>query len=149
MRTLLILVLLVGGGAFFYMKYFKGGGFGGGATFEKKDEGASVGVRVEVLKEGTGAVVEKGKSISVHYTGSLESNGSVFDTSLKRGKPFMFIYGVGQVIRGWDLGLEGMKVGEKRKLTIPSDLAYGKRGAGNLIPPDSTLVFEVELLEVR
>ena len=83
----------------------------------------------------------------MHYTGWL-TDGTKFDSSVDRGQPFTFVLGVGQVIRGWDEGVASMKVGEKRKLTIPSKLAYGSRGAGRLIPPGATLVFDVELLDV-
>lgn len=87
--------------------------------------------------------------VSVHYTGSLKSNGEIFDSSLSRGRPIEFKLGVGQVIKGWDQGILGMCVGEKRKLQIPSELAYGKRGAGSVIPPDADLVFDVELVGIK
>ncbi len=104
------------------------------------------GLVIEVLKEGTGAVAENGKKVSVHYVGTFES-GEKFDSSVDRGTPFTFTLGAGQVIKGWDLGVVGMMVGEKRKLTIPYTLGYGADGYGP-IPPKATLVFEVELLEV-
>lgn len=97
---------------------------------------------------GTGDVAVAGKTVSVHYTGWLE-NGKKFDSSLDRGQPFSFPLGAGRVIKGWDEGVQGMKVGGKRKLTIPSDLGYGSRGAGGVIPPNATLIFDVELLGVR
>lgn len=106
------------------------------------------GVEIEILKEGTGAVAKSGDNVSVHYVGTLE-NGTKFDSSIDRGAPFTFTLGVKQVIPGWDIGVEGMKVGEKRKLTIPSELAYGSRGAGAAIPPNATLIFEVELLGIK
>lgn len=97
---------------------------------------------------GTGETATAGQTVSVHYTGWL-TNGKKFDSSVDRGQPFSFRLGVGQVIKGWDEGVQGMKVGGKRKLTIPSNLGYGARGAGGLIPPHATLVFDVELLGVQ
>ncbi len=106
------------------------------------------GVEIEILKEGTGAIAKKGDTVSVHYVGVLE-NGTKFDSSVDRGTPFEFSLGAGQVIPGWDIGVEGMKIGEARKLTIPSELAYGPSGAGNVIPPNATLIFEVQLLGIK
>ncbi len=97
---------------------------------------------------GTGASPTKGKQVKVHYTGTLE-NGTKFDSSHDRNQPFSFVIGVGQVIRGWDEGVMTMKVGGKRKLIIPAKLGYGARGAGGVIPPNATLLFDVELLEVQ
>lgn len=97
---------------------------------------------------GTGDVAVAGKTASVHYRGWLE-NGKKFDSSVDRGQPFSFPLGAGRVIKGWDEGVQGMKVGGKRKLTIPSDLGYGSRGAGGVIPANATLIFDVELLGVR
>ncbi len=103
---------------------------------------------IEELSLGEGIKAKSGDHISVHYTGWL-TNGKKFDSSVDRNDPFDFQLGVGQVIPGWDQGVEGMQVGAKRKLTIPSSLAYGPIGAGGLIPPDATLVFEVELLVIK
>jgi FKBP-type peptidyl-prolyl cis-trans isomerase len=100
------------------------------------------------IKDGTGAEAVAGKTVWVHYVGTL-TDGSKFDSSRDRGEPFNFRLGAGQVIRGWDQGVAGMKVGEIRKLTIPHELAYGERGYPPVIPPRATLVFEVELLEIR
>ncbi len=108
----------------------------------------SSGLKYEVLREGNGPVAKAGQTVSVHYTGWL-TDGTKFDSSVDRGQPFSFALGAGQVIKGWDEGVAGMKVGEKRKLTIPSDLGYGQRGAGNVIPPNATLVFDVELLGIQ
>jgi peptidylprolyl isomerase len=106
------------------------------------------GMKIETLKEGAGAEAKNGDTVTVHYTGTLE-NGTKFDSSLDRGTPFSFTLGTGEVIQGWDLGVLGMKVGEKRKLTIPSELGYGSQGAGGVIPPNATLIFEVELLGIN
>ncbi len=106
------------------------------------------GLKYEDLVEGEGDLAESGKTVSVHYTGWL-TDGTKFDSSVDRNQPFSFGLGKGQVIRGWDEGVAGMKVGGKRKLTIPPQLGYGAAGAGGVIPPNATLVFEVELLEVR
>lgn len=105
-------------------------------------------LKIEDLVVGTGAEAVSGKEISVHYTGTL-TNGTKFDSSKDRGTPFEFTLGAGQVIQGWDKGFAGMKVGGKRKLIIPSDMGYGAQGAGGVIPPNATLVFEVELLDVK
>ena len=104
-------------------------------------------LKIEVLKEGTGPETKNGDSISVDYTGML-MDGKVFDSSVGRA-PFTLTLGAGQVIKGWEQGLLGMKVGEKRKLTIPSDLAYGKSGYPGAIPPDATLIFDVELKAIK
>ena len=106
------------------------------------------GLQIEDQVVGTGAEAVKGKTVSVHYTGWL-TNGTKFDSSKDRNRPFDFGLGKGQVIQGWDDGVAGMKVGGKRKLTIPPELGYGKAGAGGVIPPNATLVFEVELLGVK
>jgi FKBP-type peptidyl-prolyl cis-trans isomerase len=103
------------------------------------------GLKFEDTVVGEGTVATKGQTVSVHYTGWLE-NGTKFDSSKDRDEPFAFKLGAGQVIRGWDEGVAGMKVGGVRRLTIPSHLAYGDRGAGGVIPPKATLIFEVELL---
>ena len=107
------------------------------------------GLQYEDTKVGTGAQPEKGQTVVVHYDGRLKSNDQKFDSSRDRGQPFQFTLGVGQVIKGWDEGLSTMKVGGTRTLTIPADLGYGARGAGGAIPPNATLVFDVELLDVK
>jgi FKBP-type peptidyl-prolyl cis-trans isomerase len=104
-------------------------------------------IKVETLKQGAGPEAKAGDDVTVHYVGTLAS-GAKFDSSRDRGEGFSFSLGSGQVIKGWDQGVAGMKVGEMRRLTIPSDLGYGKRGYPGVIPPDATLVFEVELLSV-
>ena len=106
------------------------------------------GLQYEVLQAGTGEEATRGKTVSVHYTGWLTS-GKKFDSSVDSKRPFNFKLGAGQVIAGWDEGVAGMKVGEKRKLTIPPSIGYGSAGAGGVIPPNATLVFDVELLTVK
>jgi FKBP-type peptidyl-prolyl cis-trans isomerase len=106
------------------------------------------GLKYTDIETGEGTEARKGQTVSVHYTGWLE-NGTKFDSSLDRRNPFSFALGGGQVIPGWDEGVAGMKIGGKRRLTIPADLGYGVRGAGGVIPPNATLIFEVELLGVK
>lgn len=115
---------------------------------EGKPKKTASGVEYWDLKVGTGATATNGKTVTVHYTGWLASNGKKFDSSVDRGQPFMFQLGAGHVIKGWEEGVEGMKVGGKRQLRIPPDLGYGARGAGGVIPPNATLIFDVELLGV-
>ena len=103
---------------------------------------------IEDLRPGTGAEAKAGQKVSVHYVGTL-TDGKKFDSSRDRGKPFEFALGGGQVIKGWDQGVAGMKIGGLRKLTIPPHLGYGARGAGGVIPPNATLVFEVELIALK
>ena len=117
-------------------------------TQEAKVHTLPSGLVYEDLVVGEGQVAEAGQTATVHYTGWL-TDGTKFDSSLDRGDPFQFALGAGQVIRGWDEGVQGMRIGGKRKLTIPSDLGYGSRGAGGVIPPNATLVFEVELLGLK
>ena len=104
-------------------------------------------LQVEDLVVGDGAEAQSGKEITVHYTGWL-TDGTQFDSSIDRKQPLSIVLGVGQVIKGWDQGIEGMKIGGKRKLTIPPELAYGNRAVGGVIPKNATLVFEVELLDI-
>ncbi len=105
-------------------------------------------LQIETIKEGTGAEAKAGNTVTVHYVGTL-TDGKKFDSSRDRGRGFSFKLGAGQVIKGWDQGVAGMKVGTIRKLTIPPHLAYGERGFPGAIPPNATLVFEVELLDVK
>ena len=105
-------------------------------------------LNIEVLKAGTGPGAAKGQSVSVDYTGKL-MDGTVFDSSIPRGQPFTLTLGTNQVIAGWEMGLLGMKVGEQRRLTIPPALAYGANGIGGVIPPNATLVFDVEMKSIK
>jgi FKBP-type peptidyl-prolyl cis-trans isomerase len=104
-------------------------------------------LQIDEIKQGNGTEATAGQKVTVHYVGTL-TNGNKFDSSRDRGQGFSFVLGAGKVIKGWDQGVAGMKIGGVRKLTIPPHLAYGERGFGNVIPPNSTLVFEVELLSV-
>ena len=112
--------------------------------FKKTDSG----LRYQIIQEGNGVKAEKGKTVSVHYKGQL-ADGTVFDSSYKRNQPIDFPLGVGQVIPGWDEGIGLLRVGDKARLVIPSDLGYGSRGAGGVIPPNATLIFDVELMNVK
>ncbi len=105
------------------------------------------GMNVEKITAGAGAVPKQGDTVTVHYTGWL-SDGTKFDSSGDRDEPFSFVLGTGQVIRGWDQGIGGMRVGDKARLTIPPELAYGEQGYPGAIPPNATLIFEVELLSI-
>lgn len=113
------------------------------AGFKKTDSG----LRYQFIQRGEGIKAEKGKTVSVHYKGQL-LDGTVFDSSYKRNQPIDFALGVGQVIPGWDEGIQLLSVGDKARFVIPSELAYGSRGAGGVIPPDATLIFDVELVAV-
>ena len=106
------------------------------------------GLKYVDVAEGEGPAAVSGKNVTVHYTGTFP-NGKKFDSSLDRSEPFTFLLGAGQVIKGWDEGVSGMRIGGKRRLVIPPELGYGKRGAGSVIPPNSELFFEVELLGVE
>ena len=117
-------------------------------TTEKKSNFEIEGMKVEILQQGTGVEVKTDDMATVHYTGTL-ADGKKFDSSVDRNAPFRFQVGMGKVIKGWDLGVLGMKVGEKRKLTIPPELAYGPGGFPPIIPANATLTFEVELLKIN
>jgi len=106
------------------------------------------GMKIEVLKEGSGEAAKSGDLVTVNYVGTL-TNGTKFDSSLDRNQPFQFTLGQNRVIQGWELGVAGMKVGEKRKLTIPPELGYGAQGAGSVIPPNATLIFEIDMLSIN
>jgi FKBP-type peptidyl-prolyl cis-trans isomerase len=123
-------------------------GGGAGAAAQKKVVTTASGLRYIDETIGGGAIAQKGQRVTVHYTGYLQ-NGQKFDSSVDRKEPFDFALGAGMVIRGWDEGVAGMRVGGKRKLIIPPALGYGARGAGGVIPPNAELTFDVELLRVQ
>ena len=150
--VLIILIILIALGAYFFFFF--------NSSEPPADEGKTEitpapsngyenqGMKIEIITEGTGEEAKNKDTVTVHYVGTFE-NGNKFDSSIDRGIPFSFILGAGRVIKGWDLGVLGMKVGEKRKLTIPPEFAYGATGTpGGPIPPNATLIFEVELLSI-
>jgi len=152
---IIILIIFLGlvGGLFYFLLNLNSneGTTASVSDYVKIEEGkeeSTPELKIETMEQGQGQEVKSGDIISVHYTGYLE-NGTKFDSSVDRGTPFEFQIGVGQVIKGWEQGLIGMKVGEKRKLTIPPELGYGSAGAGGAIPPNATLIFDVELLEIK
>jgi len=121
-------------------------------VFAQQETATASGLRYIEVKPGTGAVAQAGQTAVVHYTGWLYQGGRKgmkFDSSRDRGQPFAFPLGAGRVIKGWDEGVAGMKAGGQRTLIIPPQLGYGPRGAGNVIPPNATLIFDVELIELR
>jgi len=142
--TLLIIGLILIGGFYVFSVNIDNNFLKGDITESIKNNM----LEIETIVEGSGVESKVGDSLTVHYTGMLE-DGTKFDSSVDRGTPFNFILGIGQVIEGWEKGMEGMKVGEKRKLTIQPEYAYGERGVPGVIPPNATLIFEVELLEIN
>lgn len=106
------------------------------------------GMKIETLTQGSGPTAKAGDTVTVNYVGTLQ-DGTKFDSSVDRGQPFEFTLGLNSVIQGWELGVAGMNVGEKRRLTIPPELAYGSQGAGGIIPPNATLVFEIDMLGIK
>ncbi len=142
---LFVILGIIALGVFVYFIF----GLNGGSSDKTAVNTASpTDLKIEDIKIGTGREVKSGDTVVINYIGTLP-NGSKFDSSYDRNEPFTTQIGVGQVIKGWDLGVPGMKIGGKRKLTIPSDLGYGATGAGGVIPPNATLIFEVELLDIK
>lgn len=147
----IILIIIIAGIYFLFPKPVNNQPQNNQPTEEKKinpENNETKTVKIEILQEGSGEASKTGDLVTVHYTGTLE-NGTKFDSSLDRDAPFDFTLGQNKVIQGWELGVLGMKVGEKRKLTIPPELGYGSQGAGGLIPPNATLIFQIELLKIN
>ncbi len=144
----LVVVGVVTVGIVYLLNYTKDPVVNNQTVVENSNNKMNEELKIEDLVVGTGEEAVSGRLISVHYTGTL-ADGTKFDSSKDRGTPFEFTLGAGEVIQGWDQGFNGMKVGGKRRLTIPPSLGYGEAGAGDVIPPNATLIFEVELLAVK
>ncbi|MCX6720947.1 MAG: FKBP-type peptidyl-prolyl cis-trans isomerase [Candidatus Staskawiczbacteria bacterium] len=138
--VIVILILIVGG--IYLLAGSPGGLIGGSKSFNIQ------GMKVEIVKNGTGEGAKVGDNILVNYVGTL-TDGKKFDSSFDRNQPFPYTLGQNRVIKGWELGLVGMKVGEQRKLTIPPELGYGAQGAGAVIPPNSTLIFVIDMVSIN
>jgi FKBP-type peptidyl-prolyl cis-trans isomerase len=147
MKYKLIAAIILVGAVFGYTLYQKEPTALAACKEDKKKDDKKMKLVIEDTHVGEGDVAAKKDTLKMHYTGKLE-NGKVFDSSHNRGEPLKFKLGVGQVIEGWDEGIAGMKVGGKRTLTIPPHMAYGERGAGGSIPPNATLIFDIELVEI-
>jgi len=144
---ILVMAVVLYGGYYFYNQFFNNKINIQNSDSKIMEKAVMENLKIEILKEGSGPGAKNGDRVSVNYVGTL-TDGKKFDSSLDRGTPFDFVLGAGNVIKGWEQGILGMKVGEKRRLTIPPDLAYGDNGIG-IIPPKSTLIFEVELLKIN
>lgn len=146
--TIILISIVFGSGYYFNKKINFSKQSGNQQVENNKSISTKKMVTIETTQQGQGEEAKNGDKITVHYTGFL-TNGAKFDSSVDRGQPFQFILGAGQVIQGWEQGILGMKVGEKRKLTIPSELGYGESGAGGIIPPNATLIFDVEMIKIN
>ena len=150
--AILVLVFVVMGGYFFWQNNNKNSVAALSQSQQQNQQPSDnydiQGMKVEILTQGTGEGAKAGDLITVNYVGTLE-DGTKFDSSIDRGQPFAFTLGQNSVIQGWEQGLLGMKPGEKRKLTIPPELAYGEQGAGGVIPPNATLIFEVDMISIN
>ncbi len=146
-RFLYVGLILLAAGLVYYFGFYRNTPVYKEVKEQSNMENNIPGLQIEILKEGNGTAAVNGNTVIVNYLGTLE-NGIKFDSSYDRGEPFSFVLGQGYVIKGWEYGVLGMKIGEKRKLTIAPELAYGSRQVGT-IPPNSTLIFEVELLEIK
>ncbi|MEK7658270.1 MAG: FKBP-type peptidyl-prolyl cis-trans isomerase [Patescibacteria group bacterium] len=149
---IIVLIIIIGGAYFLFLK--PANNSNDNRQTGQQDQNQNQinyqiqGMKIEILKEGNGQETKNGDNVTVNYVGTL-TDGTKFDSSIDRGQPFSFPLGAGRVIKGWDMGVLGMKIGEKRKLTIPPELGYGAFGAGEVIPPNATLVFEVDLLKIN
>lgn len=150
--SLVVLVILIGGIYYFAqtnnIRVANNDGAAGLSSGLNETNFNIQNMNVEILQQGTGQNAKAGDKVTVNYVGAFE-DGVKFDSSIDRGQPFAFTLGEGSVIQGWDLGVVGMKQGEKRKLTIPPELAYGEYGAGGIIPPNATLIFEIDMLSIN
>jgi len=146
---IIILIIIIGGVYLLWQNNYKSSGAALSQSLNQTSANYDVqGMKVEILQQGTGTGAKSGDTVTVNYVGTLQ-DGTKFDSSIDRGKPFQFTLGQNSVIQGWELGVAGMKIGEKRKLTIPPELAYGSQGAGGIIPPNATLIFEIDLLSIN
>ena len=144
-KSLVVILIIIGLGLGVYL--FTKSSQSEEFVVNQEEEQVMETLKIEDIEIGAGLEAKNGDAVSVHYTGTLE-DGTKFDSSLDRGEPFVFDLGIGQVIKGWDEGVLGMKIGGKRKLTIPPGIAYDERGVPGAIPPNATLIFEIELLDI-
>jgi len=148
----IVLILIVVGVYFLWQGNYKSSGAALSQSLNQNQQTSASyniqGMKVEILQQGSGTVAKSGDTVTVNYVGTLQ-DGTKFDSSIDRGQPFQFTLGQNSVIQGWELGVAGMKVGEKRRLTIPPELGYGSAGAGGVIPPNATLIFEIDLLSIN